>query len=300
VTDVSFIEPGSGVPDGPAISIGLPVFNGERFLARAIESLLEQSFADFELIISDNASTDDTRSICLSYARQDDRIRYFRQPVNVGAPRNWSYVSTLAGGALFKWASANDVSAPRMLEKCHRALVEFPSAVLSFGRTCLVDEESERQDFYAEDFSILDDSPSDRLARLLGELRLNNPQSGLIRLAALRQTGLDRPYPGGDMPLMVELVLRGKFLLLPDVLHYRRVGPSTFSRDLADDAHRNFYGMSRRVLLDELMCRRDMWVGMIRAPISIAEKCRASQVLARHTWWGALGIFRHWRSALPV
>lgn len=93
----------------PRVSIGLPVFNGERFLAEAVESLLAQGFRDFELIISDNASTDRTGEICRRMAERDPRIRYLRQVRNIGAPANFTHVFDEARGDFFMWAAADDV-----------------------------------------------------------------------------------------------------------------------------------------------------------------------------------------------
>jgi glycosyltransferase involved in cell wall biosynthesis len=95
----------------PLVSVGLPVYNGERYLSRALDSILEQSLSDFELIISDNASSDTTEAICRDYARRDPRIRYVRQRENLGAPRNWNFVVHEARGRYFKWASASDYCA---------------------------------------------------------------------------------------------------------------------------------------------------------------------------------------------
>lgn len=275
--------------DEPTVSIGLPVYNGARFLPQAFESLLGQTYRDFELIVSDNASTDETAAICAEYAARDSRVRYIRQPVNIGAPRNWSFVVTVARGRYFKWASCNDRCAEDMLERCVAVLEQQPHAVLCYGRTRLVDEETGREEPYAGDIAIEDERPSDRLMRLLRELRLNNAQSGLIRLDALRQTGLDRPYPAGDMPLMAELALRGTFVLLPDVLLFRRMGLQTFSRGLAGKAHADFYGARSTALLDLLRRHRDHAIGVLRAPISAREKGRSLRQLVRHLYWDLHG-----------
>ena len=93
------------------LTIGLPVYNGEKYIAESLDVLLGQSFADFELIISDNASTDGTGDICLRYDRQDSRVRYFRQPDNVGPGPNHNFVAEKARGELFKWAANDDLYA---------------------------------------------------------------------------------------------------------------------------------------------------------------------------------------------
>ena len=130
----------------PVVSIGVPVYNTERFIAGALDSLLAQTFADFELIISDNASTDGTREICESYAARDSRIRYIRQSENIGLPRNWNAVVHAASGEFFKWASASDCCAPTMVERCVAALRADDSAVLCYGKTQMMDWLKDMQD----------------------------------------------------------------------------------------------------------------------------------------------------------
>lgn len=281
----------AGGRPAPTVSIGLPVYNGARFLAQALDSLLAQSYSDFELIVSDNASTDETAAICAEYADRDARLRYIRQSENIGAPRNWSFVVTVARGRYFKWASCNDRCAPDMLARCVEVLSSQPQAVLCYGRTCLVEEDSGREEVYNEDVAIEDERPSDRFIHLLSALRLNNAQSGLIRLDALRQTGLDRPYPAGDMPLMTELALRGKFVLLPEVVLYRRMGVRTFSRNLTGMAHADFYGSRSSEFANLMRRHRDHALGILHAPIAYGEKARSLLHLLRHTYWDLHGVW---------
>lgn len=100
----------------PKVSIGLPVYNGENYLREALDSLLGQTFRDFELIISDNASTDATREIILQYQQRDSRIRYIRQESNIGASKNFLFVLAVSETELFMWASHDDIWAPNWLE----------------------------------------------------------------------------------------------------------------------------------------------------------------------------------------
>lgn len=100
----------------PMVSIGTPVYNGAKYLRKALDSLLEQTFTDFELIISDNASTDDTQAICEEYARRDSRIRYVRQSMNIGAAENFRFVQQQAKGEFFMWAAHDDLWDRRHIE----------------------------------------------------------------------------------------------------------------------------------------------------------------------------------------
>lgn len=284
----------------PGVSIGLPVYNGARYLEEALDSLLGQSYTDFELIISDNASDDDTPRICVDYARRDSRIRYIRQPRNIGAPRNWSFVATVARGRYFKWASSNDLCAPEMLERCVATLEARQDAVLCYGRTCLMDEETGQRMQYDGDFSVEDALPSQRLEHLLREIRLNNAQCGVIRTEVLQQTRLDRPYPSGDMPLMAELVLRGAFVLLPETLLVRRMGRSTFSRNLVGQAYADFFGSRSISLVDSARRHIDHLVGIVRAPIDFQEKRRSLAWQARCLYWDIHGAWRSLRAPRSV
>lgn len=115
----------------PAVSIGMPVFNGERSLRAALDSLLEQSFTDFEVIISDNASTDQTESICRDYAARDNRIRYVRQPTNIGVAANFKFVLDEAQGEYFMWAACDDTRSPDFVEVNARFLTANQGYVAS-------------------------------------------------------------------------------------------------------------------------------------------------------------------------
>src|SRR6201994_1650338 len=122
----------------PRLTIGLPVYNGEKYVAEAIEALLGQTFEDFELIISDNASTDGTAGICRRFGKQDSRIRYVRQPRNIGIAPNHNFVVHEARGELVKWASHDDLYARDMMERCVQALDDDPQVVLAHPWTAII------------------------------------------------------------------------------------------------------------------------------------------------------------------
>src|SRR5260370_23324994 len=125
----------------PRVSVGLPVFNGERYLARALGCLLAQDYQDFELIVSDNASTDATESICREYAARDPRLRYHRNETNIGASPNYNRVFGLARGEFFKWASHDDECHPSLVRRCLEKFEHAPAAaVLVFPRAEMIDE----------------------------------------------------------------------------------------------------------------------------------------------------------------
>jgi len=123
----------------PPLTIGLPVYNGQNYVSESLDSLLAQTYTDFELIISDNASTDSTEEICRDYAARDSRIRYVRQPVNIGAAPNHNYLVQAAHGRLFKWAAHDDLFAPKLVERCIEAL-DQPEVILAHAYMGIVDE----------------------------------------------------------------------------------------------------------------------------------------------------------------
>ena len=271
----------------PTISIGLPVYNGERFLSHALESILGQTFSEIEIIISDNASTDDTANICKQFAMRDARIRYIRQTENIGAMRNWNYVAKQARGKYFKWSSASDYSAPDMLASCFEAMEADQSIILCYGQTCLVDQETGKHREYTGNIELMEDRPYERFAKLRRSLKLNNAYCGLIRTDALHRTKLNRLYSGGDIILMAELALIGRFLLLPKTLQYRRMGRETSSNDLSPSELALFLDPLKTHNIDLRLF--SMHLGFFRvalgAPIDHLEKLKTLELVLRHVFW---------------
>jgi hypothetical protein len=171
-----------------------------------------------------------------------------------------------------------------MLEMCVAVLNADPSVVLCHGRTCLVDEEtSERRPFH-HDFAAMQARPSERFETVCRSLVLNNAQNGVIRLETLRRTSLDRPYPHGDLVLMAELALYGRFILLPEILLYRRMGRETWSMQLTPAELQALYhpGSVNRPRLDRWRRHLDYLTTVLRAPIGSSEKLRTLPLVARH------------------
>src|SRR5438105_14597753 len=124
----------------PAISIGMPVRNGEKYVSQAIDSLLAQTFTDFELIICDNASTDRTERICREYAAKDGRIRYHRNERDIGPAQNYTRCFGLARGTYFRWHAHDDVCEPTYLARCLAVLQRDPSVINCHSLTRVIDE----------------------------------------------------------------------------------------------------------------------------------------------------------------
>jgi glycosyltransferase involved in cell wall biosynthesis len=206
----------------PRVSVGLPVYNGEQFLESALDSLLRQTYADFELIISDNASTDGTEAICRRYAALDSRVRYYRSERNRGAAWNHNRVVEIASAPYFKWAAHDDICAPAYLERCVDVLDRQPAVILCYAQTVLIDEAGRHLGAYADHCAPAASDSFLRFRDLMGSVGLSNPMYGIIRTSVLRQTALLGNYVASDLVLLGELALRGVFHLIPEVLFFRR------------------------------------------------------------------------------
>lgn len=231
----------------PKVSIGLPVFNGADYLIEAVDSILGQTFTDLELLIQDNASTDDTEKISRVYMQKDARVKYVRNSTNVGAAENYNVVFRRAKGRYFKWAAHDDVCAPEFIRQCIEVLENQPSVALCTGETELIHDDGSPV-FYNESagcFVTRDGrqvgridaphraeglSPSARYWDVLVHTMRSFEIFGLIRADILRDTVLHENYYGSDKVLLAELSLRGRFQLIPEVLLYRRCHTAQSSR----------------------------------------------------------------------
>lgn len=203
----------------------MPIYNASRWLEETLESLLQQTFRDFELIVSDNASEDDSVRIVESIAARDQRIRLIRQPRNIGANRNYGAVLAAARGELFKWASSNDLCAPAFFERCVAGLDAAPDAVLAYPRTRIFTDDPESGQIYDRDFALLEADSSRRFRNLFYRIELNNAMNGVIRRAALLAALPMGNFRSADILLMAELALRGKYILVDEPMFLRRMSP---------------------------------------------------------------------------
>jgi glycosyltransferase involved in cell wall biosynthesis len=208
----------------PKLSVGMPVYNGENYLVQAFESILAQDFEDFELIVSDNASSDNTEAICRRYAERDSRIRYYRSETNLGGTRNHNRVFELARGTYFKWAAHDDVCLPGFFRRCVEVFDQVPeTVVLVYPRTQMIDDDGRLLDWYAECLDSRQPRPHQRLAHVLRQFNVPSAQYGLIRSAALRKTRRLSNVIASDLLLLSELVTLGEFREVPEILFHRRI-----------------------------------------------------------------------------
>ncbi len=207
----------------PCVTIGLPVFNGEKYLRATLESILSQTYSDFELIICDNASTDTTPFICRDYLARDKRIRYFRNAKNIGGPANFNRVFNLSSSKYFKWAAYDDIHDSTFLKKCVDILDSNPSINLCHSKTGRIDENGKLIGQY--DFNPKNDWS--KLKNQFGDIIFFNNDAwvslfGLIRVSSLKKTRLFKYHISADRTLLSEISLEGRIYSIPELLFYRR------------------------------------------------------------------------------
>jgi glycosyltransferase involved in cell wall biosynthesis len=216
------------------VSIGLPVFNGEKFLTVALESVKFQTYGNLEVIISDNRSTDRTREICEAYSSQDKRFRYFCNKTNIGVAKNFNRVFELSSGKYFKWWAYDDLCGSQYIERCVEVLNKNPSAVVCHTKTSIIDSQGDVLGDYDDCLDFRSPVPRERFRDyLFRPAGMWNAIYGLIRVSEFKKTPLHGDYLGADQVLLGELVLRGKIYRIPDFLFFRRNHPQQFWRGKA-------------------------------------------------------------------
>ena len=281
----------------PTLSIGLPVYNGEKFLEQAIRCLLNQTYTDFELIICDNASTDRTQSICEAFALEDRRISYIRYETNGGMIRNFNAVFEASCGTYFKWMAHDDLVDENFALRCIQALQADPEAVICSTEVRVIDAEG----FVVEVPEGLSESAGDPL----GATRLHDEpgsarglehakqhvrhrgvlikstrcyeEFGVIRSEALRKTPLREYYPGSEKVLLTEISLIGKIKVLPEPLMFMRIHDDRLSSQPGSGDRRSLYlapDSSKRKLSfpPQVRCAGGYWSVIWRQPLPLRSR----------------------------
>jgi len=280
--------------DATAVSIGLPVFNGESFLEAAIRSVLAQTADDLELIICDNASTDRTAEICHDYAARDKRIRYYRNPRNLGAAPNYNLAYSHARGRYFKWLAHDDRMLPSYLAKTTRVLDERSDAVLCNTVVSYIDAQGAPIGLYNSELARADSqSAAERFAWMVLRSHSCVDFFGLIRRRTLRMSLLHGSFHGADRALLAQLALRGRLIQLPAPLIEMREHPNRYTRAQAravDRAAWHDAALRGRVSFPTWRLYGEYLKMIHRERMFPEERIRCYWVLAR--WWG-----QNWNAA---
>jgi glycosyltransferase involved in cell wall biosynthesis len=256
----------------PTVSIGLPVYNGQRYLAETINAILTQSLSNFELIISDNCSSDATEEICRQFVKHDSRIRYFRQTKNRGAAWNYNHVFELARAPYFKWTAHDDLIEPKYLAVCVRLLEDTPAVVAAFTAVKRIDEDGNVISIKPPAQSTQGATASQRFRSTLVGVPFE-AVFGVIRRDVLCRTALIGSYANSDEVLLRELTLYGSLVQLPDPLFH--------SRDHAGNSVRSHPSPAQRAA----------WFNPQSAQHAVFPICRESIEYARSIRRSSLPLF---------
>jgi glycosyltransferase involved in cell wall biosynthesis len=292
----------------PLLSVGLFVYNGERFLEKALDSLLAQTFRDFELIISDNASTDRTEQICRSYAERDVRIQYHRTAENMGAGWNVRRVYSLGRGKYFKWAAHDDFCEPQLFQKCIEALERDPALVVAQSKVRVLDQNGLLVEDY--EWPMRTDSPNPlvRFHDLLLNDHLCFQIFGIIRMSALKQLPPQGSYVNSDGVLLAQLGLLGPYYEVPERLFINTRHSGQSSKTVPTRIKRKGFRLSqrygtlpcpewwdpkltKRLNFPEWRQLKEYTASIHRSPLRLAQKIQAYFLMP-------LWIKRHFRRML--
>jgi glycosyltransferase involved in cell wall biosynthesis len=215
---------GGAAGNQPLVVIGVPVYNGERFLEATLDCLLAQTYRNIEIIVSDNASTDGTEAICMRYAQLDPRVKPARTEINVGASGNIRRLAGMIRGEYFKLSNADDLVDPEFVARCVEVLESDRSVALACTLSRLIDMEGRLLRNYQDDMHICESSPVDRFMRILAGIRLTNSIQGVGRAVILREVFLRHgSYDGADMVMLAAIAARGGIHQIQDVMFDRRM-----------------------------------------------------------------------------
>jgi len=284
--------------NGPRLSIGVPVYNGADYIEEAIVSHLEQDFGDFELVVSDNCSDDDTPEIVRSLAAQDARVTYTRNDTNVGGPANFNRLFRLTSGELFRWAAADDRIEPGYLQKVVELFDQDPNLAIGHSEALLIDPHSEPMlkmeqgylggDGYMEAIKLTPPSGDDRFGSPHPHKRIdavinNNHRNfyifGVMRRDLMMQTRLHGAFYGGDRTLLVELAMRGTFRKVPEPLFASRSHATNASRSGLNFEELKQHGAKDLSFASQVM--KGYISGIRAAGVERSEELRSLAVVAK-------------------
>jgi glycosyltransferase involved in cell wall biosynthesis len=302
----------------PKLAVGLPVYNGERFVGRAIEAYLGQTFGDFDLVVCDNASTDATEAICRGYAARDARVKYHRNETNLGAAPNFNKTFHLARPtAYFKWTAADDEYAPTYLQRCVEQLDRDPTVVLAHTAARVIDAGGNTipvvggpddakapydagvagghagavalrwADLYDRPGRRLDSfSAAERFHDVVVRTRRCMEIWGVIRRKPLERTTLHESFYGTDKVILVSLALAGRFALIGDPLYYRRHHEAS-SDSIKSVREREAWMDTRRAAAPKaanprVRCLRGYHRALVHAGLGPVDRARGYASLAQY------------------
>jgi len=268
------------------ICLGLPVYNGEDYIEECLNSILAQTHEDFELAISDNASTDRTVEICRDYAAKDPRVRIFVQEENVGAANNFNFVFYDSDSEYFKWCACDDLLEPSFLEKTFARLEAEPEAVLCHSYTRIFNDETGEEELFVPAFDMTGKGPADRLWDSVRHGHRCYEVFGLIRRDALERTGLIGNHRGGDNVLLFRLSLLGPFAIVPEPLFLlrRHAKQSTALVSNSQAYQQWFTGQRQKITFPDWHFMNEAWKVTRGLDLPVGERLNCYRALWAETF----------------
>jgi glycosyltransferase involved in cell wall biosynthesis len=298
------------LPATPLVTIGVPVYNSERHLRQSLDSLLAQTYRDFVLVISDNASTDGTAAICQEYVRRDPRVRYFRNPVNIGMTGNFNRVFELTNTKYIKWSTADDYWAPEMLADAVAIMEADPSIVVCYPQTTTVDDEGNVLELYRDRLHLMHEDHSERFLTFIdrivvhpdAEIILINHHLGLLRCDVVRRTQLFGKHVSADIGFLAEMSLYGKFFEMPKRQMFRRfhVDSSSWNRGNKEQEARRFHPSNRnRLPFSRWRFHAVFSKAVARSSLSWSKKVELLVATFKVAYWFRKNLYDDLRHDIP-
>lgn len=275
------------VAAAPLVSIGMPVYNEARFIASALGSLTAQTFPNIEIVISDNASTDDTEKLCRQAMASDARIRYHRFSENRGVTENFRKVLEESRGDYFMWAAGHDLWSDNLIAHCVGLLEQCPDATIAFGSSQWIDGDGEA---LSKQSGWCDTRGMDPVARFFSVFWGNmHPILGVMRMQVVREIKTIHSCVGSDLIMLLEMVLKGHFVHAAQTVWYRREFRAPEShRDRIDRYRRADYGLAKAPL--------DRYFPLLRLPLEVSRVVWRADL----TWLEKIAIYVALFPSLPA
>lgn len=254
--------------DPPLVSVAVPVWNGEDYLARALDSILAQTLSDIEVVILDNASTDATPAIAQAYVARDPRMRYIRHPQNIGSNPNFNAGARATAGRYLKWLAADDTVDPTFLERCVAVLEADPSVALCTTQFRDVGPDDELLGHHPYRFDLSGPDPARRFGSLMCGDRGQRIMMGVIRRAVLDRTRLLADYVGSDRAFVGEIALHGRIVEIPEELWSSREHPQRSTHTRKSRA----WDPRRRARMIHLAIARELWRIIRVSPLTLRQR----------------------------
>lgn len=271
------------------VVVGLPVYNGQKYLGAAIESHLSQSFGDFNLVISDNGSTDATPEICRDYASKDSRIKCFRSPENRGILWNHRRVfeAIESPNQYFRWAGADDIMEPGLLQAMVAVLSSRPEVEAVVPDTKNIDDQGEIIGSMARTLDLQSPDVFERARDVLVANYQHVIAYGLLRASTLRLMRTGPDYIGWDPVFVWELALRGQMVQVAGPVLLRRFHAGSISRVKTAKEMRKWVEPSSKAGMNfpHWTWAYERARALLACPLSTRDRLRIGMFLARATLW---------------